>query len=406
MPLKSRSRLLQIAVATALILASLALLATRGQSMPGYRLDARPLVQSVVATGRVLSVSRAQVGSEVTGVVLERRVQEGDVVAPGDVLVVLRADDLLAQTRAAEAALDQLRKSTRPQSEVAQRQAQAQLDQAEREVERRRDLFARGLIAREVTEQAEQAAIVARVAAQTARLAAESLAAGGPEEQVLQEQLAAARAALAKTVIRSQVAGIVLTRNAEPGDLVQPGRVLFDIARTGDTEILVPFDEKNLSLLSVGQQANCIADAYPNAVFSAEVSLIVPRVDPQRGTVDVRLKVRPVPEFLRQDMTVSVTVQTASRQRALAIPNDALLDVAAEQASVWLVREGRARRVSVRLGLRSSTLTEVVDGLSAGDWVLAPGELSVHEGARVRVAERQISDSAALPAASSEEQTR
>ncbi|HEY6645074.1 efflux RND transporter periplasmic adaptor subunit [Povalibacter sp.] len=403
MLLKSRSRLIQIVAVAVLIAGIFALLAMRGQSVPGYRVEARALTQSIVATGRVISVSRAQVGSEVTGVVLERRVQEGDVVAPGDVLVVLRADDLAAQMRAAEAALARLRESTRPQSQVAQREAQARLDQAQREVERRRDLVARGLIAREVIEQAEQAAIVARAAAQTARLVAESLAAGGPEERALQEQLAAARAALAKTIIRSQVAGVVLTRNAEPGDLIQPGRVLFDIAREGDTEILVPFDEKNLSVLRVGQRANCIADAFPNDVFPAEITLIAPRVDPQRGTVDVRLKVQPVPEFLRQDMTVSVTVETAARERAIVVSNDALMDVAGEQAHVWVVRDGRARRVAVRLGLRSLTMSEAVEGLSAGDWVLAQGDLAVRDGDRVRVIDEPLPGPVAPPTVNSDD---
>lgn len=387
MQLNPRSRRFRIALAVVLVLAVFALLAMRPPKVPGYRIQMQPLTQSVVATGRLVSMSRVQVGSEITGVVLERRVSEGDVVSAGDVLVILQAEDLAAQMRAAEAALAGLQKSTRPQSQVAQREAQAQLDQAEREAERRRDLFARGLIAREMLEQAEQALIGARAAAQTARLTAQSLAAGGSEERTLREQLAVARAALDKTIIRSQVDGVVLTRNAEPGDLVQPGRVLFDIAREGDTEILVPFDETNLSLLKVGQSATCIADAYPFEVFPAQISLIAPRVDPQRGTVDVRLKVDPVPEFLRQDMTVTVTVETATRERAVVVPNDALSDVKAERADVMLVRDGRAQRAPVRIGLRTLALTEVTEGLVEGDWVLRQGDATISDGDRVRVIE-------------------
>jgi HlyD family secretion protein len=213
------------------------------------------------------------------------------------------------------------------------------------------------------------------------------LSAGGPEERNLREQLAAARASLEKTVIRSEVAGTVLTRNAEPGDLVQPGRVLFDIARAGDTEIIVPFDEKNLSVLQVGQRATCIADAFPNNAFSAQITLIAPRIDPQRGTVDVRLKVQPVPEFLRQDMTVSVTVQTGVREHALAVPNDALMNIHGNEAYVLIAREGKAHRVPVRLGLRGLTLTEVVEGVRANDVVLVPGEQAVADGDRVRAVE-------------------
>src|SRR5690606_39541045 len=68
-------------------------------------------LQTVVATGRVAAISRAQVGSPLTGVVIERRVKEGDVVAPGDVLAVLRADDLVAALNEAEAALVELQRS-------------------------------------------------------------------------------------------------------------------------------------------------------------------------------------------------------------------------------------------------------------------------------------------------------
>src|SRR5690606_10578779 len=134
------------------------------------------------------------------------------------------------------------------------------------------------------------------------QLSARALAAGGANEVAARARLASARAQLAKTTIRSEVAGTVLTRNAEPGDLVQPGRVLFDIARTGDTEILVPLDEKNLAVLALGQEAQCIADAYPARPFPATVTFIAPRIDPQGGTVDIRLTVNPPPDFLRQDM--------------------------------------------------------------------------------------------------------
>lgn len=85
----------------------------QGPRLAGYQVESRPLVQTVVATGRVVSVSRAQVGSEITGVLLERRVREGDHVQAGDILAVLRADDLTAGVREAEAALAQLQKSVR-----------------------------------------------------------------------------------------------------------------------------------------------------------------------------------------------------------------------------------------------------------------------------------------------------
>jgi HlyD family secretion protein len=345
----------------------------RGPALAGYDVEVQPLVQTVVATGRVAALSRAQVGSPVTGVVVERRVREGDKVQPGDVLAVLRADDLEASVREAQAALAQLQQSTRPQA------------QASRETRRRRELFQQQMITREAMEQAVQAEIVARTAVEQAQLIVRSLVPGNPGETAARARVASAKALLAKTTIRAEVAGTVLTRNAEPGDLVQPGRVLFEIARSGDTEVLVPLDEKNLEVLAIGQPAVCIADAYPGSPFRAKVSFIAPSIDPQRGTVDVRLAVNPVPGFLRQDMTVSVNVETGRRDHAIVVPNDVLGAVDGNHATVWLVVDGRAVRRRVELGLRGLTRTEVTAGLRQGDRVLVEAPATLKPGDRVRV---------------------
>lgn len=100
----------------------------QGPLLSGYSINSMPLVQTVVATGRVVTVSRTQVGSEITGVVLKRLVQEGDRVTRGDLLLVLRSDELTAQVRQAEAALNELMSSTRPQASVDLANAQVQLD--------------------------------------------------------------------------------------------------------------------------------------------------------------------------------------------------------------------------------------------------------------------------------------
>ena len=360
----------------------------QGPVLPAYQVRSAPLIQNVVATGRVISTSRAQVGSEVIGTVVERRVREGDKVQPGDVLIVLRVDDLVAKQNEAQAALEQLQTARRPQAQAALRQAESQLSQASREAKRRRALFDSVSISREVKEQAENQENTARAAAEQARLLVASLAPGESEESILLERLAAAKAMLLKTTLRSQVAGTVLTRNVEPGDLVQPGKTLLEIARAGDTEVQVPLDERNLNVLALGQRATCIADAYPNQRFNAVVNFIAPTVDPQRGTVDIRLKVDPVPDYLRQDMTISVNVETGHREQALAVPNDALSRIQGTDATVMAWRNGRAQRVAVKLGLRGLAMTEITSGLTENEWVLTSS--TVREGERVRVAEQDL----------------
>lgn len=360
----------------------------QGPLLPAYTLTYRPLVQNVVATGRVATVSRAQVGSEITGIVLERLVQEGDQVVPGDLLLVLKSDELLAQVRQAEVALTELATSRRPQAMAELATAKAQLEQASREAARRRNLEA-GILSAEEIEQAVEAERVARNNFETVRLKTAALALGQVEEAKLREQLAVAQAQLAKTKIRSTVTGTVLTLDVEPGDLIQPGQTLFTIALKGNTEIRVPLDERNLPQLALQQKATVISDAYPDQPFPARINFIAPSIDPQRGTVEVRLAVDPVPDFLRQDMTVSVNVETNRRERALAIPNDALSSIKGNKAVVLLVRDGKIQRRQVSLGLRGLAMSEVVSGLQDGDQVLADAESSLAEGARVRLKQQK-----------------
>lgn len=361
----------------------------QGPQVTGYTLKPMPLVQSVVATGQVITVSRAQVGSEVTGVVVERRVKEGDRVKPGDLLVVLKSDELAAQVRQAEVALNELATNRRPQASAELASAKAQLEQASREATRRRNAEA-GILSAEEIEQAVEAERVARNNYETVRLKAAALAPGQVEEASLREQLSVAQAQLAKTKIRATVAGTVLTRDVEPGDLVQPGRTLFTIAMDGNTEIRVPLDERNLSRLALSQKATAIADAYPDKPFPARINFIAPSIDPQRGTVEVRLSVDPVPDFLRQDMTVSVNVETGRRDRSLAIPNDALGKVQGDQATVLLVRDSKIQRQKVKLGLRGLAMSEVISGLKVGDQVLSDATSTLKDGTRVRFKPEEI----------------
>jgi HlyD family secretion protein len=361
----------------------------QGPLVHGYVIESVPLVQTVVGTGRVMTVSRVQIGSEITAVALERRVQEGDSVSPGDLLVVLKADDIAAEVRQAEVALEELQSKTRPQARVALERAESELAQARREKERRESLAQRSLLSAEALEQAQEAERLARNAVESARLAVQALASGQVEETRLRERLASLRAQLAKTEVRAQVAGTVLTRNVEPGDLVQPGKVLFTLALAGATEIRVPLDERNLSRLSLGQSAQVIADAYPSQPFPAQVTFIAPSIDPQRGTVEVRLTVDPVPDFLRQDMTVSVNIETGRRDKTLAVPNDALVSVLGDQAQLFVLRHGKVQRQLVTLGLRGLAMSEVLDGLRAGDRVLADGAAPFADGTRVRISEQK-----------------
>ncbi len=396
MPALSRpGRLLAWLSLPLLLLAWLVWHHLRGPLLPGYVLQSRPLVQRVVASGEVSSTSLAQIGSEITGVVSARHVREGDRVRQGDLLLELHDSEQQARLREAEAALAQLAEAARPQAAAALREAQTNLEQASRERARREALAERRLVSSEALEQARRAETAARVARDRAQLAAAALAEQGSETRLLEERLAAARAALARTRIHAAADGVVQSRQVEPGDLVQPGRTLLTLARDHSREILLPLDEKNLAPVAPGQRATVIADAFPERPLAAHVDWLEPKVDSARGTLDVHLALDEDAAFLRQGMTVSVSIETAHRDAALVIPNDALQARHGARAQVLrLDAQGRVEAVEVHLGLRGTALSEVLEGLAEGDRVLAaPAEA----GTRVRLAVRELPPDAGAP---------
>lgn len=354
------------------------------------------LLASVVATGRIESPSRVTIGSEIVGTLAERSVGEGDRVSQGQIIARLDNASALAGVREAQAALDQIKTRDRPLAQANLRQAQAQLAQAEREAKRQRELVARALVSAEQNERAEEALAVARAQAASARTSAQAVAAGGSDEALLTQRLASAQAALDKTQIRSRIDGVVLNRLAEPGDVIGAGRGIVEVARDGITEIVAQVDERNLASLALGQAALASADAYPDRRFNAQMSFIAPAIDAQTGTVEVRLRVPEPPPELRQDMTVSVDIETGRANDALLLPSDSLREASGDRAKVLVVRDGRVTAVPVRLGLKGLGTVQVLDGLVEGDAVL-PGAAEIATGTRVRA--KTSADAAVNPAA-------
>jgi HlyD family secretion protein len=97
-------------------------------------------------------------------------------------------------------------------------------------------------------------------------------------------------------------------RIVEPGDFVQRGKPLLSLALAGDVRLSALIDEKNLSVLKVGQAALVSADAYPDQRFRAKLAYLSPGIDVQRGTVEAKFAVPEPPPFLRADMTVSIDI--------------------------------------------------------------------------------------------------
>ncbi len=381
--------------AAVLVLAAVALRAFLGPKVTAWQVERSELVQRVVASGRVLAPARIQVGSVVVGRGTRVPVDKGDRVKPGDLLLQLddaEARAALAQARAAvaesAARLEQVEVVSVRVTAEALRQAELRLEQAEVKLTRQRTLAEAGSVSRSDLDDAVQARDLAASQVASARIQASAAASGADRRSALAaleqargaEQAATAR--LDNLSIRSPSAGVVTERDVEPGDVVQPGRALLVVARDGATQLSVLPDEKNLALLRLGQPATASADAFPDRTFPARVAYIAPAVDLSRGTVEVKLDVENPPAFLRPDMTVSVNVETGRDPQALVLAAGAIRDPG---ASPWalVVRDGKASRQPVTLGLRGEGRVQVLGGLAPGEWVVSPAA-PVDPGQRVR----------------------
>ena len=379
----------------------------RGPLVDVIEMQRVPLVRTLQFSARVAALSRVDIGSTLTGRVDAVLVREGNTVQAGAVLVQLEDAELsaaLAQAEAAEqqasAALAGRRGSGRSAAQAAQAQAQATQRANSAALARAQQLRAQGFYSTAQFDDARRAAEVADAQARSALAQAQASQEAGSDVEQARAQLdvaraavAAARARLAQARLLAPLDARVLVRAVEPGQIVQPGKALLSLALAGPTQLVAQVDERFLDQLRPEQIATVVADAFPAQRFAARVLSIAPAVDAQRGAIEVKFALTgPAPAFLREDMTLSVEVETGRRDSALVLPQAALrapaagtadVSAAADQGAVLVVQDGRAQWRSVRLGLRTLDAVEVLDGLAEGDAVLRSAS-AVAPGARVR----------------------
>ncbi len=370
----------------------------RPPTVAAVELRAAPLVRSLQFSARVATTSRVDVGSTLTGRVVQVLVAEGATVRQGQALLRLESAELraaLAQAQAGErqavAILAGLRSTGRATVRAAVAQADSVLIAAQAELRRTQDLVAKGFVSPARLDEAQRTVAVAQAQLASARAQSAANDDAGTDVAQAQAQLAlarstteAARARLDQAAVTAPADARVLARLVEPGQIVQPGKALLSLALSGPLLLEAQVDERYLEQLQVGQVASVVADAFPERRFAARVQSIAPLVDAQRGAIEVKFAPQDAPAFLREDMTLSVEVQTARRERALSLPVAALRgEASATTATVLLAREGRVEQRTVQLGLRTLDAAEVRDGLAEGDVVLLGPALK--PGSRVRV---------------------
>lgn len=374
-----------VVVAAALLVAIGTWWTSRAPLVTAVSVRIAPLVRTLQFSARAATASRVDLGSTLTGRVLAVTVSEGALVKAGDVLVRLESDELqaaLAQSKAGErqaaARLDGLRSTGRIAAQAGVAQAESVRVAAQAELKRTIDLVAKGFLSEARLDEVRRAAAVAQSQLDVARAQSAANAEPGTDVAQAQAQLAlasaaraAAEARLAEAVLTAPADARVLSRLVEPGQIVQPGRTLLGLALAGPLQLVAQVDERYLGQLEPGQTADVLADAYPTQRFAARVLSIAPLVDAQRGAIEVKFSLPPpAPAFLREDMTLSVEVETARIEQALVVPTGALRGDESTGISVWLEREGRVQARQVRLGLRTLDAAEVLEGLSEGERVL------------------------------------
>ena len=371
-----------------------------GPQVPVARVVRTDLIATVVASGNVAAPYRVNIAAQIVGVVSDVPVAEGQTVKAGDVLIrlddreakaaVVLAEGALAQ---ADARMRQLRELTLPAAEASLTQAQATLVDAQKTFDRAATLNRNGYETRANLDDATRALDIARAQLRNAELVVFTNRPDGSDYVMAETQrrqaqanLETARSRLTYTTITAPRDGVLIARSVERGFVVQPGAVLMVLSPFDDTQLVVQIDEKNLGRLALGQPALASADAFPDQRFPADLVYINPGIDITRASVEVKLHVPTPPAYLRQDMTVSVDIETARRPQTLVLPLAAIRDLGSPTPSVLKLVQGRAVAQPVKLGIIAGGKAEVLDGLTAGDTVLATRNPAIAPGARVRAA--------------------
>lgn len=405
--------LLGVTVALALVAAGVAWLqrpAVAVRVEPVRRGDLEVTV-STTATGSVESETEVNVRAEVAGRIARLLADEGDRVERGQVIAHLDQAEAEAQVRLARANLEVARARLRQgragvemlAAQVRTRidQTRANLQKARNDLSRMRALFAEGAVAQEQVESAQTAHDVADAAYQAALAERDQLAVKDQEVAVAEAAVAQMEAALrvaevqlARTVIRSPVAGLITRRLVTVGETVglgggstiTLGGPMFTIVDVAHLYVRATVDEADLGRIRLGQRARVVVDAYPGRTFHGRMYRISPAVSGERQearTVSIRVAVEGAAALLKPGMSADVEILVGTRQDTLSVPAQAILGRGGEK-HVYILEQGRARLRQVRVGETTWAAAEILEGVREGELVVStPDAGGLTDGARI-----------------------
>ena len=330
------------------------------------------------ASGYVTARRKATVSSKFTGKVVEVLIEEGMDVEQNQVLARLDDSNLATSYALAEA---QLRSS-----ETSLKETQALLNEARAIFKRTRNLVDRGL-----SSEAE---------VDRARAGSESLAAQLERKQadirVAEKQLDVYRQQLEDTIIRAPFAGVVVAKNAQPGEMISPVSAGGGFTRTGigtivdmsSLEIEIDVNETYINRVKPGQKIVATLDAYPDWSIPCHVIAIIPTADRQRATVEVRVGFDKLDPRILPDMGVKVAFQedgaSISQGRAgVLVPQSAISESGDKQYVLLSIDDVVERRAIATAGERGKDIL-VTSGLVGGDRVILNAPAGLEAGTRVK----------------------
>jgi len=330
------------------------------------------------ASGYVTARRQATVSSKFTGKVVEVLIEEGMVVEQDQVLARLDDSNVATAYALAEA---QLRSA-----ESSLKETQALLSEARAIFKRTRNLMDRGL-----SSEAEM---------DRARAGSESLAARLERKQadvrVAERQLDVYRQQMEDTIIRSPFSGVVVAKNAQPGEMISPVSAGGGFTRTGigtivdmsSLEIEIDVNEAYINRVKPGQKIVATLDAYPDWSIPSHVIAIIPTADRQRATVEVRVGFDQLDPRILPDMGVKVAFQeegsTASTGRAgVLVPQSAISDKNGKRYVLLVINGVVERRAVATAGERGKEIL-ITSGLNGGEKVILNAASNLDTGTRVR----------------------
>lgn len=329
------------------------------------------------ATGTVRARTSAAIAARLMGYVREVKVQTGDRVREGQLLVMLDPRDLDVSSRRAEAAREEVRTSV-PEADSAIAAAKANLDLAQATFSRMQELLQKTSISKQEFDESSaklKAAQAAFAMAEARRIQLNSKLA-----QVEQE-VRATEVARSYAAVLAPFAGVVIAKSVEPGSLALPGAPLLTIEREGAFQLEALVEESHLAAIRVGQPVSVTFDSVDHLI-NARVSEIVPAVDAASRAYIVKVDLPPL-GALRSGVFGRVAFQLGSRS-LLAIPAGAVTERGQLQ-SVMVAENGLAHTRLITYGQKATDRIEVLSGLTAGEKVIFPVPPALSDGAKIEV---------------------